>query len=286
MDNEILDFGIPEEKHSIIKVIGVGGGGGNAVNHMYKEGIHDVTFVVCNTDNQALNDSPVPVKLQLGSEGLGAGNRPEKARAAAEESQDDIHNMLNDGTRMAFITAGMGGGTGTGAAPVIADNDIRIENAVLIGEKNGVKQYVLRDGTELSAKVDDVLRSGSSEKQGTGVDSVVWELDGVRHRMNGYGDSHDTDANIRCLFDKLRDKAKDLELKIEPRLLTSFKRIRKNARNGLGIVHVQRDACGGCFNKIPPQRQLDIKMHKKIIVCEYCGRIMIDPELADRKSVV
>ena len=119
-NNEILDFGIPEERHSIIKVIGVGGGGGNAVNHMYKEGIHDVTFVVCNTDNQALNDSPVPVKLQLGSEGLGAGNRPEKARAAAEESLNDIRNMLDDGTRMAFITAGMGGGTGTGAAPVIA----------------------------------------------------------------------------------------------------------------------------------------------------------------------
>ena len=84
--------------------------------------------------------------------------------------------------------------------------------------------------------------------------------------------------------DELRDKAKDLEAKIEPRLLTSFKRIRKNARNGLGIVYVQRDACGGCFNKIPPQRQLDIKMHKKIIVCEYCGRIMIDPELAGVKT--
>ncbi|MBQ9667312.1 MAG: cell division protein FtsZ [Prevotella sp.] len=117
---DILDFGAPEEKHSIIKVIGVGGGGGNAVNHMYKEGIHDVTFVVCNTDNQALNDSPVPVKLQLGHEGLGAGNRPARARAAAEESLDEIKNMLSDGTRMAFITAGMGGGTGTGAAPVIA----------------------------------------------------------------------------------------------------------------------------------------------------------------------
>ena len=119
-NNTILDFGAPEEKHSIIKVIGVGGGGGNAVNHMYKEGIHDVTFVVCNTDNQALNDSPVPVKLQLGHEGLGAGNRPARARAAAEESLDQIKNMLSDGTRMAFITAGMGGGTGTGAAPVIA----------------------------------------------------------------------------------------------------------------------------------------------------------------------
>ncbi len=120
INNDILDFGIPEEKHSIIKVIGVGGGGGNAVNHMYREGIHDVTFVVCNTDNQALNDSPVPMKLQLGHEGLGAGNRPARAKAAAEESLDDIKRMLSDGTRMAFITAGMGGGTGTGAAPVIA----------------------------------------------------------------------------------------------------------------------------------------------------------------------
>ena len=121
MDNNILlDFGEPEKENSIIKVIGVGGGGGNAVNHMYREGIHDVTFVLCNTDNQALNDSPVPVHLQLGKEGLGAGNKPERARAAAEESLDDIKSMLNDGTRMAFITAGMGGGTGTGAAPVIA----------------------------------------------------------------------------------------------------------------------------------------------------------------------
>lgn len=116
----IVDFGEPEKEKSIIKVIGVGGGGGNAVNHMYREGIHDVTFVLCNTDAQALNDSPVPVHLQLGKEGLGAGNMPQKAREAAEESIEDIRKMLNDGTKMAFITAGMGGGTGTGAAPVIA----------------------------------------------------------------------------------------------------------------------------------------------------------------------
>jgi zinc ribbon domain protein len=81
----------------------------------------------------------------------------------------------------------------------------------------------------------------------------------------------------------LKEKAAEIETKIEPGLLRSFKRIRKGARNGLGIVYVQRDACGGCFNKIPPQRQLDIKMHKKIIVCEYCGRILIDPELAGVK---
>lgn len=115
-----LDFGEPDRQNSIIKVIGVGGGGGNAVNNMYKQGIHDVSFVVCNTDAQALMDSPVPERLQLGSEGLGAGNQPEKARQAAEESIDDIKAMLSDGTKMDFITAGMGGGTGTGAAPVIA----------------------------------------------------------------------------------------------------------------------------------------------------------------------
>ena len=119
MKREILDFG-EAEQNSIIKVIGVGGGGGNAVNHMYREGIHDVTFVLCNTDAQALNDSPVPIHLQLGKEGLGAGNKPTKAKEAAEETIDDIKKMLSDGTKMAFITAGMGGGTGTGAAPVIA----------------------------------------------------------------------------------------------------------------------------------------------------------------------
>lgn len=84
--------------------------------------------------------------------------------------------------------------------------------------------------------------------------------------------------------EKLREKSKSLELLIEPRLLGAFKRIRKNSRNGLGIVYVQRDACGGCFNKIPPQRQLDIRMHKKVIVCEYCGRILVDPELAGVKT--
>lgn len=116
----VLDFGISPIEQNIIKVIGVGGGGGNAVNHMYKQGIHDVSFVLCNTDNQALSNSDVPIKIQLGIEGLGAGNKPEKAREAAEESIDDVRRMLNDGTKMAFITAGMGGGTGTGAAPVIA----------------------------------------------------------------------------------------------------------------------------------------------------------------------
>ncbi|MCQ2148090.1 MAG: cell division protein FtsZ [Bacteroidales bacterium] len=117
---EEFNFNFAQGSTSIIKVIGVGGGGSNAVNHMYNDGIHDVTFVVCNTDNKALQDSPVPEKIQLGSEGLGAGNRPERARKATEESIDAVKAMLSDGTKMAFITAGMGGGTGTGAAPLIA----------------------------------------------------------------------------------------------------------------------------------------------------------------------
>ncbi len=118
--DEVLNFKVAKQKMNIIKVIGVGGGGGNAVNHMYNQGIHDVSFAVCNLDAQALNDSPVPYRLQLGREGLGAGNRPERAAAAAEESVEEIRKMLKDGTRMVFITAGMGGGTGTGAAPIIA----------------------------------------------------------------------------------------------------------------------------------------------------------------------
>jgi cell division protein FtsZ len=115
-------FEIPKHHKSIIKVIGVGGGGSNAVNHMFKQGIKDVEFVVTNTDAQALNSSPVPYKLQIGTnltEGLGCGANPEVGRAAAVESKDQIREMLS-GTKMVFVTAGMGGGTGTGAAPVIA----------------------------------------------------------------------------------------------------------------------------------------------------------------------
>ena len=115
-----VEFTFPQQGTNIIKVIGVGGGGCNAVNNMFNKGIHDVSFIVCNTDKKALDDSPVPSKLQLGKEGLGAGNKPEAGRKAAEESLDSIKDMLNDGTKMVFITAGMGGGTGTGAAPIIA----------------------------------------------------------------------------------------------------------------------------------------------------------------------
>ncbi|MGI9545556.1 MAG: cell division protein FtsZ [Cyclobacteriaceae bacterium] len=116
-------FEIPKHLKSIIKVIGVGGGGSNAVNHMYNQGIKDVEFIVCNTDDQALNNSPVPNKLQIGlnlTDGLGAGANPDVGKNAALENREEIRDLLSEDTRMIFITAGMGGGTGTGAAPVIA----------------------------------------------------------------------------------------------------------------------------------------------------------------------
>lgn len=117
------EFDLDNSMPTIIKVIGVGGGGGNAVSHMYKQNIKGVSFVVCNTDKQALKSSPVPQRLVLGintTKGLGAGNKPEVARRAAEESKEEIAKLFDDDTQMAFITAGMGGGTGTGAAPVVA----------------------------------------------------------------------------------------------------------------------------------------------------------------------
>ncbi|MDR1859909.1 MAG: cell division protein FtsZ [Bacteroidales bacterium] len=123
MAGEIINFKMPKNEGNLIQVIGVGGGGCNAVNHMYKAGITDVTFMVCNTDAQVLRDSPVPTRLQLGvtlTNGLGAGNEPELGRQAAIENLEDVKKAIDKKAKMVFITAGMGGGTGTGAAPVIA----------------------------------------------------------------------------------------------------------------------------------------------------------------------
>lgn len=121
--DELMNFDLPQDNSSIIKVIGVGGSGGNAVNHMFNKGITGVDFVICNTDNQALKNSPIVNKIQLGAtltEGLGAGNEPSQGRDAAIESYDEIAEMLSHNAKMVFVTAGMGGGTGSGAAPVIA----------------------------------------------------------------------------------------------------------------------------------------------------------------------
>ena len=173
-DNNTINGTLPvfevPEKVNIIKVIGVGGGGCNAVNHMYREGIHDVSFAVCNTDAQALNASPVPVHIQLGKEGLWAYNPLKRGREAAEETLDDIKAMLDDGTKMTFITAGMGGATGTGAAPVIAkaskDMGILTVGIVTIpflweGEK---KINRALDGVEELAKNVDALLVINNER--------------------------------------------------------------------------------------------------------------------------
>ena len=130
VNSALFTFHSPKGQSSYIKVIGVGGGGGNAVNHMFNKGIEGVDFIVCNTDMKALNASPVPNKIPLGALGLGAGNKPEQARLAAEAKADDIREAINHNTQMLFITAGMGGGTGTGAAPVIAKiaKEIELDN--------------------------------------------------------------------------------------------------------------------------------------------------------------
>ena len=189
-DETIMPFDFQSGSPSIIKVIGVGGGGGNAVNHMYREGIHDVTFVVCNTDNQALDESPVPIKLQLGREGLGAGNRPERARDAANESLEDVKNMLNDGCKMAFITAGMGGGTGTGAAPIIAKTakdmgilTVGIVTIPFLFEGNKKIDQALDGVEEMSKHVDALLVINNERLRDVYSDLSV---------MNAFGKADDT----------------------------------------------------------------------------------------------
>lgn len=166
-EKKALPFAIPTDTPRIIKVIGVGGGGSNAVQNMYREGIHNVSFAICNTDIQALANSPIPIKVQLGektTEGLGAGNDPNVAREAALESKEQIEELFNDGTKMVFVTAGMGGGTGTGAAPIVAEiaksRGILTVGIVTIPfkfELGGKIKQALRGVTEIAKYVDALL---------------------------------------------------------------------------------------------------------------------------------
>ena len=174
-NSTFITFDSPLNQSSYIKVIGVGGGGNNAVNHMYRKGITGVDFIVSNTDMKALNSSPVPNKLVLGHEGLGVGGRPAKARKAAEEKAEEIKELFSSNTKMVFITAGMGGGTGTGAAPVIARlaKEIKLETededdpgkilvvAVVTTpfkfEGSGRNNQALAGVEELSKQVDSIL---------------------------------------------------------------------------------------------------------------------------------
>lgn len=179
-----------DARHStIIKVIGVGGGGNNAVNHMFLQDIKNVSFVVCNTDRQALRNSPVPVKVQIG-DGLGAGNKPERARKAAEDDIDKIRELFDDDTKMVFVTAGMGGGTGTGAAPIVAreakERGILTVGIVTIpflfeGDRKILKAL---DGVDEMAKVVDALMVINNER--------LTEIYGDLDFMNAFGKADDT----------------------------------------------------------------------------------------------
>ena len=167
MTDDIMNFDLPVERSSIIKVVGIGGGGNNAVNNMYEKGIKDVNFVVCNTDHQALERSPVPVKVQLGAsitEGRGAGSKPDVGRQAALENIKDVMDAVSGNTKMVFLTTGMGGGTGTGAIPVIAkackDSGLLTTAVVTIPFKSEGKvriNYAIEGITELSNYVDSLL---------------------------------------------------------------------------------------------------------------------------------
>lgn len=173
----------------IIKVIGVGGGGNNAINHMYNEGINDVTFVVCNTDAQALKNSPVPTKVQIG-DGLGAGNDPEKGRKYAEDDADKIAEIFNDDTKMVFITAGMGGGTGTGAGPVVAriakEKGLLTVGIVTIPFLFEGKKKILKalDGADEMAKYVDALLIINNER----ITEIYADLDFI----NAFNKADDT----------------------------------------------------------------------------------------------
>ena len=157
---EDFNFDLPKNRSNVIKVIGVGGGGGNAINYMFKQGISGVDFVVCNTDSQALEKSPVPIKIQLGvslTEGLGAGANPEIGSLAAKESEEEIKALLSNQTKMVFITAGMGGGTGTGAAPIIAQMSKQID-ILTVGIVTIPFQFEGRMRSEQAETGIDILR--------------------------------------------------------------------------------------------------------------------------------
>lgn len=186
-------FVVDSNDETIIKVIGVGGGGNNAINHMYLQGIKNVSFVVCNTDKQALDNSPVPTRVLIGptvTKGLGAGNMPEKARKAAEESAEQLDALFDDQTRMVFITAGMGGGTGTGAAPVVAriakERGLLTIGIVTIpflfeGQKKILKAL---DGTDEMSKYVDALLVINNER----LTEIYRDLDFI----NAFGKADDT----------------------------------------------------------------------------------------------
>ncbi|MBR4897626.1 MAG: cell division protein FtsZ [Prevotella sp.] len=239
MEDEVLDFGQVEDlSQHIIKVIGVGGGGCNAVRNMYEEGIEGVTLAVCNTDSQSLSKSPVPVKVQLGEEGLGAGAQPEIGKREAEACIDDIKKLLNDGTRMVFVTAGMGGGTGTGAAPVVArtarDMGILTVGVVTIPfyfEKKRKIVKALKGVEELRKNVDALLIINNERLCDVYADSEVSIKEAFVRADN-------------ILKDAVKGISELITVHSDGSINLDFRDVETTTRNGGGAIMAMGRACG------------------------------------------
>ncbi len=224
-----IQFNIPKDKtESLIKVIGVGGGGGNAVRSMYEKGVKNVNFAVCNTDSQALSKSPIPVRIQLGEEGLGVGGDPVKGREKAEESMRDIELLFDDETKMVFLTAGLGGGTGTGAAPLIAK--MAREKGILT-----VGVVTLPFRFEKKARMEKALAGVERMKQNVDALLVV----NNERLLEVYGD---TAMPIDEAFDKANDilttatKTISEVITEEGRVNRDFKDVETVMKNGGGAI--------------------------------------------------
>ena len=239
MEDEVLDFGQVEDlSQHIIKVIGVGGGGCNAVRNMYEEGIEGVTLAVCNTDSQSLSKSPVPVKVQLGQEGLGAGAQPEIGKREAEANIEDIKKLLNDGTKMVFVTAGMGGGTGTGAAPVVAktarDMGILTVGVVTIPfyfEKKRKIVKALKGVEELRKNVDALLIINNERLCDVYADSEVSIKEAFVRADN-------------ILKDAVKGISELITVHSDGSINLDFRDVETTTRNGGGAIMAMGRACG------------------------------------------
>ena len=234
-----MDFGQVEDlSQHIIKVIGVGGGGCNAVRNMYEEGIEGVTLAVCNTDSQSLSKSPVPVKVQLGEEGLGAGAQPEIGKREAEANIEDIKKLLNDGTKMVFVTAGMGGGTGTGAAPVVAktarDMGILTVGVVTIPfyfEKKRKIVKALKGVEELRKNVDALLIINNERLCDVYADSEVSIKEAFVRADN-------------ILKDAVKGISELITVHSDGSINLDFRDVETTTRNGGGAIMAMGRACG------------------------------------------
>ena len=232
-----IDFGQTEDTtKNIIKVIGVGGGGCNAVKNMYSEGIVNVSFAVCNTDSQSLSKSPVPVKIMLGKSGLGAGANPEVGRSEAQNTQEDIKRLLDDGTKMAFVTAGMGGGTGTGAAPVIAG--IAKSMGILTVGIITIPFYF-----EKRKKIVKALQG--VEEMRKNVDALL--IVNNERLCDVYADSENTVKDVFKLADKvLSDATKSISelITVEGTINLDFRDIETTIKSGGGAIMAMGRASG------------------------------------------